>query len=142
MSYGKINIIFPMAGDGIRFGGVFKPFKYAGEYRFIELAKERFRFLHQYFQVHYFYIFRSDQEETYNVTSILNNLFQDDKNTFCILNDKTSGPLQTVVRAIKQYNISGSSFICDCDLSINVSLSLEYLLSETTPDIIVSLYSI
>ena len=39
----KVNVIFPMAGDGTRFGGTqFKPFIDGTEKLFIELAKEPF----------------------------------------------------------------------------------------------------
>ena len=34
----SLSIIFPMAGNGMRFGGTFKPFLDATEKKFIELA--------------------------------------------------------------------------------------------------------
>ena len=38
----NLSVIFPMAGDGQRFGCGFKPFLDATEKKFIELAKEPF----------------------------------------------------------------------------------------------------
>ena len=37
----SINVLFPVAGDGLRFGGCFKPLLDATEKKFIELAKEQ-----------------------------------------------------------------------------------------------------
>ena len=53
----KINVIFPIAGDGLRFGGnTFKPFLDATEKKFIELAKEPFDLLESDFIVTYYFI--------------------------------------------------------------------------------------
>jgi thiamine kinase-like enzyme len=119
-----------MAGDGIRFGGVFKPLHTIGESYFIELVKYRFDILRSQFNLKFFLIFRQDQEEKYNVISTFTRLFINDTFEFCILNEKTEGPFQTVVRAIQLYSIKGPSFICDCDLSIDVSPFIPYILES------------
>ena len=62
----SINVIFPIAGDGTRFGGnAFKPFLDATEKKFIELAKEPFTHLAKDFTVTYYFIFREDQENKF-----------------------------------------------------------------------------
>ena len=142
MSLPKLNVIFPMAGDGIRFGGVFKPFQYAGESYFIELAKERFNIFAPFFTLHYYLIYRQDQEEKYSVKSKLLELFPHDTLHFCIIPTKTIGPLHTVLTSLKTNYLDGFSFVCDCDLSIGLQPFLNYLLSEDVPDYIVSLYTI
>jgi hypothetical protein len=122
-----LNIVFPMAGDGLRFGGVFKPLHTIGESYFIELVKYRFDVLRPHFNLKFFFIFRQDQEEKYNATAIFKTLFPNDSLTFCILTEKTEGPYQTVVTAIQEYKITGSAFICDCDHSIDVSPFIPFL---------------
>lgn len=141
MDLPTLNVIFPMAGDGIRFGGVFKPFQFAGESYFIELAKYRFDLLKKYFSVHFYFVYRKDQEQIHSVQTTLQSIFPNDTLHFCILPEKTSGPLQTVVNAIELYSISGPSFICDCDLSIDISQFIPPILSSEH-DYIVSLYPI
>ena len=54
MSRPILNIVFPMAGDGIRFGGVFKPLHTIGESYFIELVKYRFDILRSQFNLKFF----------------------------------------------------------------------------------------
>ena len=130
MSRPILNIVFPMAGDGIRFGGVFKPLHTIGESYFIELVKYRFDILRSQFNLKFFFIFRQDQENKYNVISTFTRLFINDTFEFCILNEKTEGPFQTVVRAIQLYTIKGPSFICDCDLSIDISPFIPYILES------------
>jgi hypothetical protein len=142
MTLPKLNVIFPMAGDGMRFGGVFKPFQQAGESYFIELAKYRFDIFKDKFSVHYYLIFRQDQEEKHGIKEKFQQLFPTDTLTFCIIPEKTAGPLQTVINAMNMFSIEGPSFICDCDLSVNLKPFIERIYSDTVPDYIVSLYNI
>lgn len=135
----KINIIFPMAGDGVRFGGKeFKPFLFATEELFIELAKEPFNKLKNIYDIEFYFIFRKDQEVFFQVSNKLKELFNNDKINCCILESKTKGPIDTISQAIEQYNIKGSTFICDCDHTIDIKPMIEYLDNE----IIVPIYNI
>ena len=53
----SINIIFPMAGDGIRFGGnLFKPFIDCTEKLFIEVANDSFSCLKNKYSFSYYFI--------------------------------------------------------------------------------------
>jgi hypothetical protein len=124
----NINIIFPMAGDGVRFGGIdFKPFLFATEKLFIELAKESFELLKDKYILNYYFIFRNDQEKSFNVSSKLNILFKNDTIHCCILNNKTVGPVDSVAQAVKLYNIKGPSFMCDCDHKINIKPMIKFI---------------
>ena len=68
----NINVIFPMAGDGTRFGGKeFKPFIDGTEKLFIELAKEPFDILKNTYSTSFYFIFRQDQEDKFNVSQRL-----------------------------------------------------------------------
>lgn len=142
MALPKLNVIFPMAGDGMRFGGVFKPFQQAGESYFIELAKYRFDIFKENFSLHYYLIYRQDQEEKYGIKEKFQKLFPTDTIIFCIIPEKTTGPLQTVINAMNLFSIEGPSFICDCDLSINLQPFVYSICSDIVPDYILSVYTI
>jgi hypothetical protein len=112
-----MRVIFPCAGDGSRFGYKFKPFLVAaGKTTFIELAARSFGP-----DAQLTFIFRRDQEEMHDVSKRLAHLFPGGRATVCILEDKTSGPLETVQRAVRELGLSGPCFVCDCDHSIDVS---------------------
>lgn len=118
-----MNILFPIAGLGSRFGYVFKPFLLATEDTFIQLAKKPFDVLPN---KQFYFIFREQQEYDFNVSKRLYALFPNDIINICIIGD-TDGPLQTLQQAIQKYNIKGPSFVCDCDHSINITPMVEQL---------------
>jgi len=137
-----INVIFPMAGDGTRFGGKeFKPFIDGTEKLFIELAKEPFNVLKDTYSTSFYFIFRKDQEDKFNVTEKLKKLFPTEKLHFCIIPSETKGPAETLNIACNLYNLAGSFFICDCDHAINIEPMIEYI-NTKIPDIIVPLWTI
>lgn len=139
----KVSVIFPMAGDGTRFGGSeFKPFIDGTEKVFIELAKEPFHQYKDQFSFEYFFIYRQDQEDTYDVKRRLQDFFPNDSLHFCILPTKTSGPAETLARAALLYNLSGPAFVCDCDHAINIQPMIQYLETQSIPDILVPLLAI
>ena len=138
-----INVIFPMAGDGMRFGGIFKPFHMVGENSFIELAKIPFDILKSIYNVQYIFIFRQDQEDKYNVSHNLSNIFLNDTYKICIIPHKTKGPLETLQNGIKLYDLKGISFVCDCDHAINITPYLIKLNnSSTISDVSISIWDI
>jgi hypothetical protein len=131
-----------MAGDGSRFNFQFKPFIYATEKRFIELAKEPFNILKDKYEVHFIFTFRADHESQYNVKNTLQEIFPHDNIQFCILEDKTQGPLDTLKQTIQQLNLSGECFVCDCDHSINIEPMFNILNSNSIYDIIIPVWTI
>jgi hypothetical protein len=137
----KIQVIFPMAGDGTRFGGQqFKPFLDATEKLFIELAKEPFE---KYdVEMEYIYVYREDQDSSFNVTARLNQLFPNESKKICLLKEKTTGPAHTLALAAQQYNITGPAFVCDCDHAINIQPMIKVIQSGSIPDVIVPLLEI
>jgi thiamine kinase-like enzyme len=117
----KLNVIFPMAGDGVRFGGEdFKPFIDCTEKLFIEVASESFASLRDRYLLNYYFVFREDQEIRFNVTERLTKLFDGNNIHMCIIKNKTSGPFESVITALKEYNILGSSFVCDSDHYVDI----------------------
>jgi hypothetical protein len=137
-----LNVIFPMAGDGSRFNYKFKPFLYATEKRFIELAKEPFNILNEDYSVQYIFIFREDHNNIYNVQNKLNEIFPNDKKLFYIIPTKTQGPLETLQYAINNLNLTGPSFVCDCDHSINITPIYNILKYDIESDIIIPVWNI
>jgi hypothetical protein len=139
----KINVVFPMAGDGTRFGGKqFKPFIDGTEKLFIELAKEPFDRYKELYSIEFYFIYRQDQEDEFNVSKKLKELFPNDVLHFCILSNKTSGPAETLAEAVRIYALSGSAFVCDCDHAINVQPMTTYIETMSMPDILVPLLGI
>jgi hypothetical protein len=115
-----IQIIFPMAGEGSRFGYCFKPLLKATEETFIELAVKPFTQLKDYgYIVEYIFVYRKIQEEQYKVSTKLASLFPTILYKCCLI-DSSEGPLQTVQKAIQQQQLKGAAFICDCDHSIDI----------------------
>lgn len=131
-----------MAGDGSRFNYKFKPFLYATEKRFIELAKEPFNILNEDYSVQYIFIFREDHNNIYNVQNKLNEIFPNDKKLFYIIPTKTQGPLETLQYAINNLNLTGPSFVCDCDHSINITPIYNILKYDIESDIIIPVWNI
>jgi hypothetical protein len=134
----NLSILFPMAGDGQRFGGTFKPFLDATEKKFIELAKEPFSLFTNdpRFRITFVFIYRRDQEEDFNVSERLTRMFPDDTIQYCILDQPTSGPFETVTKAIQQLQLSGSCMICDCDHSIQLTEVLDLILDPMSDMIV------
>lgn len=133
----KINLIFPMAGDGSRFFYEFKPFLKLGDQTFIEHAVEPFYKFDEYIDKVYF-IFRQDQEEKSGVTDYLRNniLFDDNKIVTCILPRKTPGPKKTVEFLVKKEKIQ-NAIICDCDHKINVDKIFDKILKTNFKEVVI-----
>lgn len=139
----SINVLFPMAGDGTRFGGqAFKPFLDATEKKFIELAKDPFKIFSKQFRMTFYFIFRNDQEERFRVTETLHRYFPTDTIHCICLEEKTRGPLETVQKALEHVTIEGPTFLCDCDHSIGVKPFLPFLQSGRLPDILLPVWPI
>lgn len=137
----KISIIFPMAGDGTRFGGeLYKPFIDCTEKLFIEVAKDSFDSIKNEYNLSFYFIFRRDQEERFNIISKLKSLFNKDDLHFCIIPNKTSGPFESLTTAIKLYDISGRAFICDSDHYVNIEPIKQYI-NDSNIDIIIPTYA-
>jgi hypothetical protein len=122
-----------MAGDGIRFGGEqFKPFIDGTEKLFIELAAESFDpLVASGHTLAYHFIYRADQELRFQVRRRLETLFAGKELHFRIIDGKTSGPVETVIRGGAP---AGPAFVCDCDHYVNVEPMIAHM---DTADIII-----
>lgn len=109
-----------MAGLGARFGYKFKPFLKIGDTTFIEESVKPFLKWSKRINLIYF-IFLREQEINYEVSKNLKKIFKKIKFKNIILDNPTSGPVETISKAIflNKKKLFPSIF-CDCDHSINI----------------------
>ena len=112
-----MQVIFPMAGLGSRFGYEFKPFIKATEATFIETAKEPFDKLDE---PNFVFTFRHSQEKQYQVSSRIKSLFGKD-NVHCHMIKSSDGPLQTLQMTVRELDLEGPTFVCDCDHRVDIT---------------------
>jgi aminoglycoside phosphotransferase (APT) family kinase protein len=111
-----MHVIFPMAGEGSRFGYKFKPFIKATEETFIEIAKKPFDILND---PTFVFSYRRVQEKDHMVSDILEDLFPSSKIQCCII-EKSDGPFQTLQQTVAKEGLKGPAFFCDCDHAIDI----------------------
>lgn len=132
----SFQVVFPMAGFGTRFGeNIFKPFLLATEETFIELAIKPFL----PFNPEFYFIYRSSQEKTYQVSQRLQQLFPSQKIHTIVIEEDTKGPLQTIQAAKLP---AKPSFVCDCDHSIDITPMIEELAKNQDHDVIIPFWNI
>ncbi len=125
----KITIVFPMAGDGIRFGSGYKPFHKIDEEYFIMAAVRPFLKWNDIIEK-YIFIIRRDHEDKYKISKKLKDIFQKIDFEIIILDGSTSGPVETVSIAMSKFNMRDQVMICDCDQSINIDPMFKDILSS------------
>ena len=137
----KIKLIFPIAGEGSRFGGEFKPFLSIGDMTFVEFAFDPFkRWSHMIEEV--IFICTEEQEKDHNVEKRLNELIEHPQVTLLRIDKKTHGPHQTIARALEQVQNFSPIIICDCDHSIDVDPIFEKIEKGSNADCILPLWEI
>jgi len=116
----KISLIFPMAGEGARFGYRFKPFLEVNGKTFIEAALEPFRpWLAQIGGISF--VFTRAQEEAHGVSERLAAMFDGLPQQSVILDAPTQGPAETLRQCLAQTNIEGPAIVCDCDHAVDIA---------------------
>ena len=115
-----MNVIFPMAGQGARFGYKFKPFLTIDGEAFIAAAVAPFR-RHLAHITRFTFVYLATQEHEFDVKRQLDEMFAGLPFDVALLDRPTRGPAETVGNAIDQLGISGPGFICDCDHSVDVT---------------------
>lgn len=117
----KLTLIFPMAGQGARFGYRFKPFLDLRGRTFIEEAFEPFRaWLPQIGKTHF--IFTREQDAAHSVRERLSQVFADVPHDAAVLDAPTAGPAKTLAQCLSMKNIVGPILVCDCDHAVDVDL--------------------
>lgn len=137
----RLTVIIPMAGDGTRFGCAFKPFlKIRNEY-FIQAAIKPFLKWQDAIN-EFVFVYRKDQDEKYNVSIKLKDLFSDIKYKSVILPKNTSGPVETISSALLELQLIGHAIFCDCDHSINVDPLFDVIYSNNNYNCILPVWEI
>lgn len=115
----KLTLIFPMAGEGARFGYRFKPFLSLRGETFIAAAVAPFRPWMADIECICF-VFTRAQEEAHNVSARLAQMFAGLPIQAVILDAPTRGPAETLLHCLQQANITGPGLVCDCDHAVDV----------------------
>ena len=115
-----MDIFFPMAGQGARFGHTFKPFLTIGQETFIEAAVASFRPFASRIS-RFVFVYLEAQEASFNASTRLAEMFVGLPIQSVHLATPTRGPAETVGRAVEQLGASGPAMICDCDHALDVA---------------------
>ena len=117
-----MNVFFPMAGQGARFGHKFKPFLMLEDATFIEAAVRPFRaFASRIARLVFVYL--EEQERAHEVSARLDAMFAGLPIETVRLDAPTRGPAETIGRAVARLGARGArgpAMICDCDHSLDV----------------------
>lgn len=115
----KLSLIFPMAGQGARFGYRFKPFLDVHGRSFIEAAVAPFRpFMDEIGRIHF--IVTAEQERTHDVRARLAQMFDGLPFAVTLLEAPTDGPAETLLACLDGQAIDGPILVCDCDHAVDV----------------------
>ena len=114
-----MDVFFPMAGQGARFGHKFKPFLTIGGETFIEAAVQPFRKFASEIS-RFVFVYLKAQEADFAVSRRLGEVFAGLPIEMVQLDVPTRGPAETIGRAVKHVGAPGPAFICDCDHSLDV----------------------
>ena len=138
----KFNIIIPMAGEGSRFGYQFKPFLKLDNRTFIEHVLDSFREIDV---ETYNFIVTEQQEETNRVTDHLRHtLFPgiSDKINVIKIREKTMGPYQTIMAAMRNARELKNVIICDSDHFVDILPITQKVELDSNLDIVVPVWNI
>jgi len=114
-----VNVFFPMAGQGARFGHRFKPFLALDDTTFIEAAVQPFRaFASRIARLVFVYL--GEQERAHDASARLAAMFAGLPIETVQLAAPTRGPAETIGRAVALLAARGPAMICDCDHSLEV----------------------
>lgn len=138
----KFNVIIPMAGEGIRFGGTFKPFIKVDDRTMVEHVLDSFC---DNDIIKYYFIITEEQETIYKICNKFKLLLPTiiEKVEVYIIKHKTHGPYQTIVEFIRNKYLE-NILVCDCDHKLNIGPLIDTIKLNTSiiPDIILSSYDL
>jgi hypothetical protein len=115
-----VEVLFPMAGEGARFGHRFKPFLTIGSETFIEAAVRPFRAFSSRVS-RFVFVYLEAQERQHAARSMLERAFHGLPIEIVLLPEPTRGPAETVARAVDRLGGVGRAFVCDCDHQLDVA---------------------
>lgn len=115
----SVDVFFPIAGQGARFGHRFKPFLTVDGATFIEAAVQPFR-KHVTKISRFVFVYLEAQEREHSVSGRLATLFHGLPIETVRLDAATRGPAETIGRAVEKLGARGPVLICDCDHALDV----------------------
>lgn len=115
-----VTVIFPMAGQGARFGYRFKPFLEIDGGTFIEAAVKPFR-EHQDRIARFLFVYLEQQDVDHAVEQRLHATMPDIVQQSAKLPQATPGPAVTLRQALALTDVSGPIIVCDCDHALDVA---------------------
>ena len=118
----KVTIVFPMAGEGQRFGNKFKPFLKIFDKCFIELAIEPF-IKHKDKIEKFIFIVRKDHSKQFNVSNKF--LKFDIPILFFISEIEPTNNVIETISTLFEFGSLKDVIFCDCDHSLNVDAIFE-----------------
>jgi transaldolase len=136
-----LTVVFPMAGEGSRFGFRFKPFLEAdGGRTFIERAKAAFDAVAG--SRRFVFVVTEAQQRAHGVRERLRAMFPADRVVVHELASATRGPLETLRAAVLALGLGGPAFVCDCDHAVGLEPVLEAVEREPGVDCVVPTWDI
>ena len=134
-----LNLIFPMAGQGARFGYVFKPFLPFGGRTFIQAAVDPFlKWRGSIARIWFVYL--EGQEQSSSVSTRLAEMFDGLAYECVRLSESTEGPAETVATAVELAAIAGPTILCDCDHRLDVDPLFSVILGGTTAECVLPVW--
>jgi GTP:adenosylcobinamide-phosphate guanylyltransferase len=115
-----VDVFFPMAGQGARFGNKFKPFLAIDGDTFIEAAVAPFRSVASSIS-RFVFAYLESQEQEFQVSRRLAAMFRGLPFEVALLSTPTRGPAETIGLAVHKLGATGPAFICDCDHALDVT---------------------
>jgi len=124
----KLTVVFPMGGEGQRFGNKFKPFLKIFDKTFIELAIDPFLKYKELIK-NFVFIVRNDHYAQFKIEEKIKSFNLQIPYSIKQI-DKTDCPIKTVDAWLEQEEIEDIIF-CDCDHSVDIttiidSIKLDY----------------
>jgi hypothetical protein len=137
----SVDVFFPMAGQGARFGYQFKPFLTIGADPFIAAAVRPFR-AHADRIERFVFVYLAQQEREFDVRAQLARMFEGLPFETVLLDAPTRGPAETIGSAIERIGARGPAFICDCDHEVDIGPLFDVVARGEPYDVLLPVWSL
>lgn len=130
----KITVVFPMAGEGQRFGNKFKPFLKIFNKTFIELAIDPF-LKHADNIKRMIFIVREDHSRQFDVIHKIRDLNLPVPSSVIVV-EPTKSVIETISPLFDEKKYLQDVIFCDCDHSLDVTPLFEEILKDRSDSIL------
>jgi hypothetical protein len=118
-AHAPITVMFPMAERGPRAGYKYRPFIEIGDGTMLEAAVAPFRAWTDRI-LKFVFVALEEHEHAFAVTERVQKMLGDVPHEVVLLEEPTTGPGDTVIRAVRKAKLNGRAIICDIDHAIDV----------------------